>query len=195
MCASSQLSSRSEYSTGLPVGTASSSEKTSSPSGCHVVVCSLSTVVTCSASPMYSPLRRTKSLSPTFITCTTAERRPPSFIRVLAVNIPVPRDRGSTAQSPDVWRSDDKAGHGYGHVDCVTSWIDRVLDGVDPSQHALTRSTDQSHNLSIDFDEILIERPPAAVAAQPVGRCPESSHPPPRRPPRQRSLCIPPSSE
>ena len=50
----------------------------------------------------------------------------------------------------------------------MTGWDDRVLDSVDPSQHALTRSTDQSHNLFIDLDEILSERPPAAVATQPV---------------------------
>ena len=52
-------------------------------------------------------------------------------------------------------------------VDCVTSGDNCVLDGVDPSQHALTRSGDRSHNLSIYFDEILSEQPPAAVATQP----------------------------
>ena len=43
-----------------------------------------------------------------FITC-MAERRLSSRIKVLAANISVTKDLGSTAQSPAVWRSVDKA--------------------------------------------------------------------------------------
>ena len=50
----------------------------------------------------------------------------------------------------------------------MTSWDDRVVDGVDPSQLTPTGSVEQPNNSPVNFDGILSKRPTTAVAAQPV---------------------------
>ena len=48
----------------------------------------------------------------------------------------------------------------------MTSWDDRVVDGVDPSQLTPTGSVNQPNYSPVDLDEILSNRPTTMVAAQ-----------------------------
>ena len=50
----------------------------------------------------------------------------------------------------------------------MTSWDDRVVDGVDPSQRTPTGSVDQPNDSPVDLDEILSKQPTTTVAAQSV---------------------------